>query len=257
MVFLNDQVRSDKGSVWRWDGMKWVYEPAGGFTRDQPPSSKVPQDEVVNSKTRHTVNVPTKETGRIASFDDEPRREAAGGNSQMSTDQENVPVNPLPTPKRTRRAFTRYLVAIGIGVAATLAWQSYGETTKQLIARRAPELGSSPEARRKIASLVRQLGWTPDAPQPAPVAQTAPATAAPTASTAPSLDLQQVQQMARDLAKVRQAVEQLAASQDQMAGDIAKLQAADKEILQRMPLSATVPSHIPKPVARRPIPLQH
>jgi hypothetical protein len=63
--------------------------------------------------------------------------------------------------------------------------------------------------------------------------------------------------MARDFAKVRQAVEQLAASRDQMAGDIAKLQAADKEILQRMPLSATVASHIPKPVARRPIPLQH
>jgi hypothetical protein len=49
MVFLNDQVCSDKGSVWRWDGVKWVYVPAGGFTRDQPPSSEVLRDEVVNS----------------------------------------------------------------------------------------------------------------------------------------------------------------------------------------------------------------
>jgi hypothetical protein len=156
-----------------------------------------------------------------------------------------VPVNALPTPKRARRAFTRYLLAIGIGVAATLAWQSYGEATKQIIARRAPQLGWSPEAKQMIASGVRQLGWTPDAPQPAPVAQTAPATAAPIASASPSLDLQQVQQIARDLVDVRQAVEQLVASQGQMASDIAKLQAADQEILQRIsaprPRPATVP----------------
>jgi hypothetical protein len=194
----------------------------------------VPQDEVVNGKSRG---------------------EAAGGNSQMGTDEENVPVKALPTPKRARRAFTRYLLAIGIGVAATLAWQSYGETAKQIIARRAPQLGSSPEAKQMIASWVRQLGWTPTAPQPAPVAQTAPGTAARMASAAPSLDLQQVQQMAQDLVKVRQAVGQLATSQDQMAGDIAKLQAADQEILQRIsaprPRPATpVSPHRPTPVAR-------
>jgi len=48
--------------------------------------------------------------------------------------------------RRGSRGFARYLVAILIGVAATLAWQSYGDAIKQIIAGRAPELGWSPEA---------------------------------------------------------------------------------------------------------------
>jgi len=51
-------------------------------------------------------------------------------------------------------------VAIGIGVAATLAWQSYGETTKQMIATRGPALGWSPETKQMITSWVQQLDWT-------------------------------------------------------------------------------------------------
>jgi flagellar motility protein MotE (MotC chaperone) len=43
--------------------------------------------------------------------------------------------------RRGSRGFARYLVAICIGVAATLAWQSYGEAAKQVIATSAPELG--------------------------------------------------------------------------------------------------------------------
>src|SRR6516165_2467125 len=56
--------------------------------------------------------------------------------------------------------FTRYLLAICIGVAATLAWQSYGEATKQMIATSAPELGWSPKTKHLIARGVQQLGWT-------------------------------------------------------------------------------------------------
>jgi hypothetical protein len=51
-------------------------------------------------------------------------------------------------PSRARpasRGFARYMLAICIGVAATLAWQSYSQATKQIIATRAPELGWSPE----------------------------------------------------------------------------------------------------------------
>src|SRR6516164_11600221 len=64
------------------------------------------------------------------------------------------------TRRRVSRAFVRYLVAIGIGVAGTLAWQSYGEATKRIIATSAPELGWSPEVKQMIASLVQQPGWT-------------------------------------------------------------------------------------------------
>jgi len=52
---------------------------------------------------------------------------------------------------------------MGLGVAATLAWQSYGETTKQIIATKAPELGWSPETKETIASWMQQIGWTKQA----------------------------------------------------------------------------------------------
>jgi hypothetical protein len=60
---------------------------------------------------------------------------------------------------RRSRGIVRYLGAMGIGVAATLAWQSYGETTKQTIATKAPELGWSLETKQMITSWMQQLGW--------------------------------------------------------------------------------------------------
>src|SRR5262249_47584272 len=62
--------------------------------------------------------------------------------------------------RRRSRGFVRFLVAICIGVGGTLAWQSYGEAIKQIIATRAPELGRSPEAKQTIASSIQWLGWT-------------------------------------------------------------------------------------------------
>src|SRR6516225_4307803 len=99
----------------------------------------------------------------------------------------------------------RYLVAICIGVAAILTWQSYGEAAKQIIATRAPELGWSPEAKQMIASWVQQLGWTKPPvveSKAAPVARNV----APKAPATPFIDPEQVQQMARDLAALRQTV---------------------------------------------------
>ena len=64
------------------------------------------------------------------------------------------------TKKRSSRGFTRYLLAICIGVAATLAWQSYDEAAKQLFATKAPELGWSSETKPMIANWVEELGWT-------------------------------------------------------------------------------------------------
>jgi uncharacterized membrane protein YheB (UPF0754 family) len=157
----------------------------------------------------------------------------------------------------------RYLVALCIGVAAILAWQSYGEAAKQVIAARAPELGWSPEAKQRIASWVQQLGWTkPPAVESkaAPVTQTAPETVAAKQLTT-VLDPQQIQQIEADIAAVRQAVEQhlddmratveqLAASQDETAREIETLQAANREILEKIP---TPPPKRPAP-ARKPMP---
>src|SRR6516225_11940264 len=174
------------------------------------------------------------------------------------------------TKKRSSRGFTRYLLAICIGVAATLAWQSYDEAAKQLFATKAPELGWSPETKQMIANWVEELGWTKppathestaarsfatETPQAAPVPQTAPAAVAPSVPVAPSIDPAEVHQIAMDLTALRQTVAQITASQDQMAREVARLQAADQEILGRIPEPPPPPPIAAAPaVAGRPAP---
>jgi hypothetical protein len=153
---------------------------------------------------------------------------------------------PITRPTRRRR-FARFLLAICIGVAGTLAWQSYGDATRQIIATRAPELGWSPEARQMIASWT---GWMkPPAEKAAPEAVTSSK-----APQVPSIDSAQVQQIAQSLAAVRQTVEQLAGGQEQMARNIARLESAVTELIAKIPEPPA-----PQPCAaptRKPVPVQ-
>jgi hypothetical protein len=181
--------------------------------------------------------------------------------------------------KPSSRGFARYLVAICLGAAAVLAWQSYGADTKQVIAARAPELGWSPEAKQMIASWVQRLGWTkppvgqesnavrpsePQTLQSTPIEPAAAGSVPPKTPATASIDPQKIQQIEADVAAARQTVEeqlaavrqtigQLAAGQDQMAGEIVKLQAADQEILGRIPApppphGIAAPAHKPRPI---------
>ena len=104
------------------------------------------------------------------------------------------------TKRRGSRGFVRFLLAICIGVAATLAWQSYGDAAKQVIA-------------------------TLETPQTASVVQTATENVAPKAPAALSLDPEQMQQLTRSLTTLQKTVEQLAAGQDRMAREMARLEA--------------------------------
>ena len=181
------------------------------------------------------------------------------------------------TKKRGSRGFVRYLLGICIGVAATLAWLSYGEAAKQLIATNAPELGWSPETKQMIASWIQPLGWTkppagpenaarssvPETPQAAAVTQTAVENAAPKAPPGPAIDPEQVHQIALDLGALRQTVAQLAAGQDQMGREIDRLQGAVAEILIKIPEAPpappiAAPARKPKSIApsssREPVP---
>jgi hypothetical protein len=152
-----------------------------------------------------------------------------------------------PVPGQPSRGLARYMLAICIGVAATLAWQAYGQATKQMIATWAPALGWSPEAKQLIASWVEQLGWTK---LPAGAGNTAvrptvleSAQAAEVAQTAPdkvakgSIDPQQIQQIALDVAALRQTVEQVAASQRDMAAEIHNLLVTDMDMFLKIPAS--------------------
>jgi PPE-repeat protein len=148
-----------------------------------------------------------------------------------------------------RKRALRTLFTFGLGIAATLGWQSYGDV-----------------AREMIASSFPQLAWL--APQAAPVEQAAaetvasaaPATAAPIAA-AP--DPQQLNATSLGLAAVRQSVDllaaQLATSQQQMANEIAKLQIAEQDILLRVSaspqVSAAPPPRPAAPPARKPVAL--
>ncbi len=164
--------------------------------------------------------------------------------------------------KRRGGGFARYVAAICFAAAAILAWQSYGEATKQMLASRAPELGWSSETKQMITSWIERLGWAkpPAGRDNTAVRAPAPETAAPKAPAVVSLDPGQVQQIAAavrqavepHLADMRETVEQLAASQEQMAREITKLQAADDEILEKIP---TPPAHRPAAAARKPTPI--
>jgi hypothetical protein len=150
-----------------------------------------------------------------------------------------------PVPSQPSRWLVRYVLAISFGVAATLAWQSYGQTSKQMIATRAPDLAWSPEAKQKIASWVEQLGWTKlpadaeNTPHRPIVSQTAQpakaATALDTFATKESVDPQQIHQMALDLGAVRQTLEQVSASQTKMADEINNLLVTDMEMFLKIP----------------------
>jgi hypothetical protein len=141
---------------------------------------------------------------------------------------------------RAWRGLARFLILFSIGIGATLAWQSYGDAARAMLANSSP-----------------QLGWL--APQTAPLAQTTPSmVVAPAADTASS-DLQQLMVA---VASMRQSVDQLAAQlaagQQQVADNIAKLHADEQKILQKLSatpqkLSGTPPGATAAP-ARKPSP---
>jgi hypothetical protein len=134
--------------------------------------------------------------------------------------------------KRVVRAVVRVTLTLGVGVVGTLAWQSYGDA-----------------ARQTIASSFPQLAWL--APQATSLTKTAPDTPA---LPALSPELLQLKAMAAGFNALQQSVDrlagQVAAGQQQTARDIAKLQAADQDLVQK--LSAAAP-HPAAPVARKPV----
>jgi hypothetical protein len=126
--------------------------------------------------------------------------------------------------KRTSRPLASVLITFYIGVAATLAWQSYSDSARQMIARLSP-----------------QLGWL--APQAA-VAQTVPDTIEQITRSVDRIVTASQEQMTR-------RVDQLAAGQEQMTREITKLQTIQQYILYKSsepPRPA--PSPTPKPATR-------
>ena len=118
------------------------------------------------------------------------------------------------------------------GIAATLAWQGYAHMTGEMIANSFP-----------------QLAWL--LPQPA-VRLQSPDVVAPTAPAIPSSSSEHLKVISLALAVVRQGMDQLAADQQQMAIEIAKVREAQQEIRDKI-ISAPPRQRPPAP-ARRSVP---
>jgi hypothetical protein len=184
-----------------------------------------------------------------------------------------------PPGRRSSRGLTLLSIVGFISVGCTLAWQFYDESAKETLAklgwvqplsgRKPPGAGLKTAERPDPRALQEP---TPDLPQAASAAQTAPDIGAPPTPAAWSpevqralevmaLDLADLRQtvnrlevMARDLADLRQTVNRLAVGQEQTARDIASLQAAEKDLRPRIsaPTRAAAParSRAPKPPAQ-------
>ncbi len=131
------------------------------------------------------------------------------GEGQLASDRPSI-------GRRMLRSLTRFSIAALIGVGATLGWQSYGDAAKEMVIARAPTL-----------AWLLSISTT----KPPVVATTSPGPV-------------QLEPLAFNLDIVRRSVEQLAAKQEQMAQNIAALQAVEEDIRQKV--SSTPPSPAPQ-----------
>ena len=127
-------------------------------------------------------------------------------------------------------------------VSAALAWQSYGDEARKLARTWDPSLA--------WLLPVSTLESPPDgqvSAQGAALPQSVPVTQKPAPAVTSSESVKQLEPITRDLAAVRSSLEQLAVKQEQMAQNIATLQAVvEQDIKQKM--SSPLPSQaVPLP----------
>jgi hypothetical protein len=172
-----------------------------------------------------------------------------------------------PSPGgRAMRGFIGLLLAACIGVAA-IVWQSpYGDAAKRVVARWVPPPvpTSSPPIEnprlsgQPISPAAGAVAAETAAPQTAPPARTESQDLAPTAAPVPPELAQLLQTMARDLANVAQGIEQLKASQEQMASDNARTAEqfkASQEQMTRLVAKTSEQTQRPKTSALPPRPI--
>lgn len=143
---------------------------------------------------------------------------------QVASDQPSI-------GRRILRTLTRFFIAVLIGVGATLAGQSYGDAAREMVAARVPT-----------------LAWL----------LSVSTTKSSSAAEIPPDLMQQLAPLASNLDGVRRGLEQLASKQEQMAQNVAALQAAEEDIRQRMLSASASPQQAaPAPQAKAPQPRAH
>jgi hypothetical protein len=126
--------------------------------------------------------------------------------------------------RRASIALVRFLVIFCAGVSATLAWQSYGDQVREMIASSYP-----------------QLSWL--ASQAESVPQNAPDESGLASRTASSPDQQQPNAISLDLHAVRQAIDRIAisiaSSQEQMTSSADRMATSQQQIAHSLDRIAT------------------
>ncbi len=190
--------------------------------------------------------------------------------SRLETDSARKTRSRRPSRGRpVLRGFIALLLTAGICTAA-FAWHSYGETARPVIARWAPQLAMA----LPPASEAPKLAAGPAAPSVQPAAVDAAGSQLPpsvenaqqdaTANPLPAETAQLLQTLTRDLADLRQQVEQLRAGQEALSRETAenaeqlkesreqtaRAIASISEQTQRKPVAAPLPAANP---ARKPV----
>jgi len=159
--------------------------------------------------------------------------------------------------RRMIRAVARFCITALIGVGATLAWQTHGDQANEIIKTWAASLGqrlAAASTTKSAAEITLAAAQTAIPVQPAAhdvaLAQSRPGPQIPPASVgqaAPAAaSTQQLDSIVKNLAMVQKGVEQLGAKQEEMARNIATLQAAEQDIRSKL---------LPAPQSSKVVPL--
>ena len=131
----------------------------------------------------------------------QPVRLAIESSHPSSVDEGQV-ASDRPSIVRRKLRLPHFFIAVVIGIGATLGWQSYGDTAREIVVEQIPTLASLlPVSTTKSRAL---------------------------AATSPEI-VQQLLPLTFGINVMRRSVDQLAAKQEQLAQNIAVLQAAIEE----------------------------
>lgn len=168
--------------------------------------------------------------------------------------------------RRIRRTLARYCIAVLAGVGATLVWQSHGDEAKGMAITWVPSLGwlLSPSMTTSLSDVddTRQPGSGHAVQATAPDGAHSPATNATQGLTAAAPAMaQQLGPVMLELTDMRRSVEMLAAKQEQLAQNMAALQAVAQDTRQKASSASPsrtvpIPPRKPPQAAAQPAPEQ-
>jgi hypothetical protein len=187
-------------------------------------------DDVLRSFHEWMVQKAMTDKTRMVSSGVAPRVASPGPSvvpNQRAMSRE-ISSNKPPVRRRMLRAF---IYGFGVAALVAIAWLAYqDDETKAIITdwERSSLTWLSSMSRQK-SSFAQHVATAPD--QVAAVAQSGPAPVDADVSRAVE---QQLQAAMNDLAIVRHTVEQIGSKQEKMAQDIVTLQAAERDVAQKM-----------------------